>query len=81
MNGRTDPIAGKVLARCMLHVPAEHNEMTYGLNVLLVGGNNMDYAAYIGWGSEDWVIAHGNKLPFIWAKGFFPQICEKDYRK
>jgi hypothetical protein len=46
--------------------------------VLVQKGEYGSYAAFAGDGTEDWVVHNGMKLPFNWAKTYFPLIeCEE----
>ena len=50
--------------------------------VVLVAGEADDYAAYIGCGSEGFVMRHGDKVSFAHATAHFPggQLDESRYR-
>lgn len=50
------------------------------IKAVLVQGT-VDYAVYLGKGSDQWVAGNGNKLSFGEAQGWFPFIEEKDYRR
>ena len=47
---------------------------------VLVGGDNEDYACYVGHGDKDWVARHGDKVSFQEANCHFPAIKKEKYR-
>lgn len=53
-----------------------------GLRVVLVAGAIGDYAAYAGYGSPEWIAAHGDKVSFAHADAHFPgQLKREKYRE
>lgn len=50
------------------------------ITIVLVAGNNNDYAAYAGVGHNDWIKTHGRKLTFREASAVFP-LEEEKYRE
>lgn len=52
------------------------------ITVVLVGGEIGDYAAYVGFGTPDWIARYGDKLSFEEACVHFPggQLKKELYR-
>lgn len=63
------------------YYPSEDNPMNPpGVVCVLIEGEIGDYAAYVGYGTQDWVAKWGNKISFAEANAQFPGISSLKYR-
>jgi hypothetical protein len=84
----SDDAGGRILAVHELRAPCFVPDFEligpgFMLRAVLVGGKPSvgDCAVYIGIGPAEWVAEHGNKLSFELARGFFPALEERVYRR
>ncbi len=71
----------KIIGVNKRYYPSEINPYNPPATVcVLVQGDIGDYAAYVGHGSDDFVMRWGNKISFEEAKVQFPGIVKEKYR-